>query len=255
MSRPALIMICAGGTGGHLFPAQALASVLRDKGLRTILVTDERIGKLADTFPAEKVISVPSATPSRRSPLAVLSAVGKLSRGTMVARGLIRREKPDVVVGFGGYPTVPPLLAAAMLKVPTVVHEQNGVLGRANKLLARFVTHLATSALTVKGGPGSAEPKVVRTGNPVRDMVIKAAETPYPTTSPTDKIRLLVFGGSQGAKIMSDVVPQAMKRLAPEHLRRTARIGDSGKLLSPYRAPDYPCAPPLARRNPGPPSP
>ena len=220
MSRPALIMICAGGTGGHLFPAQALATVLREKGLRTILVTDERIGALADTFPAEKVISVPSATPSRRSPLAVISAIGKLSRGVLVAQGLIRREKPDVVVGFGGYPTVPPVLAAAMLRVPTVVHEQNGVLGRANKLLARFVTHLATSALTVKGIPGSAVPKVLRTGNPVRDMVIKASQTPYPAITASDKIRLLVFGGSQGAKIMSDVVPQAMKLLSPEHLSR-----------------------------------
>lgn len=220
MSGPALIMICAGGTGGHLFPAQALAAVLREKGLRTILVTDERIGALADTFPAEKVISVPSATPSRRSPLEMLSAIGKLSRGVLAARGIIQREKPDVVVGFGGYPTVPPLIAAAMQRVPTVVHEQNGVLGRANKLLARFVTHLATSALTVKGIPGSAAPKVLRTGNPVRDSVIKAAETPYPTVSPTDKIRLLVFGGSQGAKVMSDVVPQAVKRLGPEYLGR-----------------------------------
>lgn len=220
MSRPALIMICAGGTGGHLFPAQALATVLREKGLRTILVTDERIGALADTFPAEKVISVPSATPSRRSPLETLSAIGKLSRGVLAARGIIQREKPDVVVGFGGYPTVPPLVAAALLRVPTVVHEQNGVLGRANRLLARFVTQLATSALTVKGIPGSAENKVLRTGNPVRDSVIKAAATPYPSALPTDRIRLLVFGGSQGAKVMSDVVPQAVKRLAPEHLTR-----------------------------------
>jgi UDP-N-acetylglucosamine--N-acetylmuramyl-(pentapeptide) pyrophosphoryl-undecaprenol N-acetylglucosamine transferase len=220
MNRPALIMICAGGTGGHLFPAQALASVLREKGLRTILVTDERIGAIADKFPAEKVITVPSATPSRRSPLETLSAIGKLSRGVLVARGLISREKPDVVVGFGGYPTVPPLIAAALMRVPTVVHEQNGVLGRANKLLARFVTHLATSALTVKGIPGSAERKVVRTGNPVRATVIRAAETLYPAAIKGTKIRLLVFGGSQGAKVMSDVVPRAVKLLPPEHLRR-----------------------------------
>ena len=239
MTRPALIMICAGGTGGHLFPAQALASVLRERGLRTILVTDERIGALADAFPAEKVIAVPSATPSRRSPLEALAAFGKLSRGMLAAMALIRREKPDVVVGFGGYPTVPPLLAAAVLRVPTVVHEQNGVLGRANRLLARFVTQLATSALAVKGIPGSAQDKVLRTGNPVRDMVLAAAATPYPEISPDGKIRLLVFGGSQGAKIMSDVVPQAVERLAPEHLARLvvtqqARAEDLARVRAAY---------------------
>ncbi len=220
MTKPPLVMICAGGTGGHLFPAQALAGVLREAGLRTILVTDERIGAMAEKFPAEKVIKVTSATPSRRSPVETLMAFNKLGRGFASAIGLIRRERPAVVVGFGGYPTVPPMMAAALLRVPTIVHEQNGVIGRANKLLARFVTHVATSVPDVRGVPGSAGGKVVRTGNPVRDTVREAAKTSYPALEAQAKLRLLVFGGSQGAKVMADVVPKAVTQLPPESLRR-----------------------------------
>jgi UDP-N-acetylglucosamine--N-acetylmuramyl-(pentapeptide) pyrophosphoryl-undecaprenol N-acetylglucosamine transferase len=241
MSETPLIMVCAGGTGGHLFPAQALAAVLREKGLRVILVTDERIGKISDEFPAEKVVTVPSATPSRRSPVQLMAAVARLTQGVGAAMGLIRREKPAVVVGFGGYPTFPPLVAASILHVPSVIHEQNGVLGRANRALARFVTHLATSVPTVKGIPASAERKVLLTGNPVRDMVLAAAETPYPAFVAGAKLQLLVFGGSQGAKVMSDVAPDAVKLLAPEHRSRLvvtqqAREEDLERVRAAYAA-------------------
>ncbi|TVR10671.1 MAG: undecaprenyldiphospho-muramoylpentapeptide beta-N-acetylglucosaminyltransferase [Salinarimonadaceae bacterium] len=215
-----LVMIAAGGTGGHLFPAQALASVLQVRGVRVILVTDERIGALAETFPAERIVSLPSATPSRRSPLKVIRAVIKLSRGFFAARRLIRETKPDIVIGFGGYPTVPPVLAAALMGAPTIVHEQNGVIGRANRFLARYVTKLATSVPELQGAPDKARAKIALTGNPVRAEVLEAAAIPYAPPAPGGELRLLVFGGSQGARVMSDVVPQALGLLSPDDLAR-----------------------------------
>ncbi|MCG6122005.1 MAG: undecaprenyldiphospho-muramoylpentapeptide beta-N-acetylglucosaminyltransferase [Microvirga sp.] len=215
-----LVMIAAGGTGGHLFPAQALASVLRARGARVILVTDGRIGALAETFPAERIVSLPAGTPSKRSPLEAMRAIIKLGRGYIAARRLIRETKPDVVIGFGGYPTVPPVLAAAHSGAATIVHEQNGVIGRANRFLSRYVTKLATSVPELRGAPDVAKAKIALTGNPVRDEVIAAAAIPYSPPEPGGVLRLLVFGGSQGARVMSDVVPQALRLLAPADLAR-----------------------------------
>lgn len=215
-----LVMIAAGGTGGHLFPAQALAHVLRARGARVILVTDGRIGALAETFPAERVVSLPAATPSKRSPLLILRAVITLGRGFLAARRLIRETSPAIVIGFGGYPTVPPVLAAALMGAPTIVHEQNGVIGRANRFLARFVTKLATSVPELRGAPDSAKAKIALTGNPVRPEVLEAAAIPYAQPAPGGELRLLVFGGSQGARVMSDVVPQALGLLARDDLVR-----------------------------------
>lgn len=239
--RAPLILISAGGTGGHLFPAEALAHVLRRLGLRVVLVTDERVGALAEKFPADEVISVPSATPSRRSLLGMVEAAGTLWRGVGASRALIKRLRPAAVVGFGGYPTVPPLVAAWTLGVPRVIHEQNGVIGRANKFLARRVTMIATGFPDVRGLPRGVRAQVVHTGNPVRQSVIDAAKTLYPAAHKGAKLRLLVFGGSQGARVMSDVVPEAVAKLPPEYLRRLvitqqARDEDLGRVVSTYKA-------------------
>ena len=177
------VMISAGGTGGHLFPAEALAGILRARGCTIMLVTDNRIGELAESFPADAVVAIPAATPSGRSPVAALKALVTLARGFFRARRLIARERPDVVVGFGGYPTVPPLLAGSLAGCKTVLHEQNGVIGRANRFLAGRVTHLASSVPDLRGVSEAAKAKIVMTGNPVRPAVLEAAEIPYSAIS------------------------------------------------------------------------
>jgi len=235
------VMISAGGTGGHLFPAEALAGILRARGFEILLVTDNRIGELAERFPADKVVAIPAATPSGRSPLAALRAVVTLARGFFQARRLIARTRPDVVVGFGGYPTVPPLLAGSLAGCRTVLHEQNGVIGRANRFLAGRVTHLASSVPELRGISGAVKAKLVMTGNPVRANVLEAAKIPYPEISADAPLALLVFGGSQGARIMSDIVPQAMALLTPEmrariRITQQARPEDLERVREAYAA-------------------
>ena len=213
-----LIVLAAGGTGGHLFPAESLAVALGRLGQRVILVTDERVGTLAANFPAEAVVEIASATPSGRSVPRMAMAGVRLGLGVVQAASLFRRLKPAVVVGFGGYPTVPPVLAAALLRIPTVIHEQNGVMGRANRFLAPRVGTIATGFPQVRDIPPRAGARREHTGNPVRPAVIAAAQTAFPPFPPGGTLRLLAFGGSQGARVMSDVVPAAVERL-PHDLR------------------------------------
>jgi UDP-N-acetylglucosamine--N-acetylmuramyl-(pentapeptide) pyrophosphoryl-undecaprenol N-acetylglucosamine transferase len=215
--RP-LVLLSAGGTGGHLFPAEALANALKRLGLRVALATDHRAGALAGSFPADEVVQVAAATPSGGSPLQMAKAALVLGLGFLQASRALRRLKPAAVVGFGGYPTVPPLAAAALLRIPTVIHEQNGVMGRANRFLAKRVSAIATGFAQVKGIPEGASARIVHTGNPVRPAVLAAAQMPYPAALRGGKLRLLVFGGSQGARIMSDIVPAAIERLPKEML-------------------------------------
>jgi UDP-N-acetylglucosamine--N-acetylmuramyl-(pentapeptide) pyrophosphoryl-undecaprenol N-acetylglucosamine transferase len=211
-----LILLAAGGTGGHLFPAEALALALDARGLSVDLATDHRAAHYK--FPARAVHLIPSATVRGRNPIALARTAATLALGIAKAWALIGRIRPAVVVGFGGYPTVPPLLAASMRGTSTVLHEQNAVMGRANRLLAPRVTAIATSFPTLTRLDPAWQSKIAFTGNPVRRAVIDAAAAPYP--APTDKLRLLVFGGSQGAHVMSEIVPQAIERLTPDASRR-----------------------------------
>ncbi|MET0599131.1 MAG: undecaprenyldiphospho-muramoylpentapeptide beta-N-acetylglucosaminyltransferase [Mesorhizobium sp.] len=217
----ALVLLCAGGTGGHLFPAEALAVVLRRRGHEVDLATDERGAPFAKGFPARQVHAIPSETVRSRSPLSMLRTGWKLSTGVLAAFAMLGRAKPAVVVGFGGYPTVPPLLAAAWRRIPTVIHEQNAVFGRANRMLATRVTRIATGFPDVKLVESAVRSKLVHTGNPVRPVVLEAARTPFPPIGET--LNLLVFGGSQGARVMSDIVPPAIAKL-DESLRERLAI-------------------------------
>lgn len=219
MSAP-LVLIAAGGTGGHLFPAESLASALKPLGARVVLATDERVGGLADSFPAEEVVEIPSATPSGRSIPRMAKAAAVLGLGVVRAVAALRRLRPDVVIGFGGYPTVPPVLAASLLKIPAALHEQNGVMGRANRFLAGRVQLIATGFPDVRGVPASAKAERVHTGNPVRPAVLEAAGIPYPPVLAGGKVRLLAFGGSQGARVMSEIVPAAVEMLPAEYRPR-----------------------------------
>ena len=208
---PGVILLAAGGTGGHLFPAEALARSLVERGWRVHLATDHRAKGYGEDFPAEEIHIISSATFSR-SPVALVRAGVQMLAGLLAARRLMRRLKPAAAIGFGGYPTVPPMLAAVRARIPTVIHEQNAVLGRANKFLAPRVTTIATGFAEV-GGAKFFAGKTIETGNPVRAAVRAAAASPYPPRGADDPFRLVVFGGSQGARFMSELLPPAIARL------------------------------------------
>lgn len=216
-------MLAAGGTGGHLFPAQALAEELQRRGIAVDLVTDMRGDRYGTGFPARNVYQVPAATLAGRSPVAMARTALQLGRGLAKAYVLLGKVKPAVVVGFGGYPTFPPLKAATLRGIPSAVHEQNAVLGRANRMLAKAVSRIATSFETTRLLGPDLQAKAVLTGNPVRSAVIEAARQAYAPPEADGPINLVVFGGSQGARFFSEAVPPALA-LLPEELRRRLRV-------------------------------
>ncbi len=216
-----VILLAAGGTGGHLFPAEALAHELKERGWAVHLATDDRVNRFTGHFPAAGIHQIQSATIGSRNPLALAASFWSIWRGVRQASGVIARIKPDAVVGFGGYPTLPPLYAATRRRVPTLIHEQNAVMGRANRVLARRVDAIAGGFLTEDESAAGA--KIVTTGNPVRPAVIDAAAIPYAPSRGAEPFHLLVFGGSQGAQFFSDAVPAAVA-LLPEAQQRRLRI-------------------------------
>ncbi|MBY5557409.1 undecaprenyldiphospho-muramoylpentapeptide beta-N-acetylglucosaminyltransferase [Rhizobium leguminosarum] len=216
-----IVLLAAGGTGGHVFPAEALAFKLKERGYSVHLVTDSRAERYAGKFPAEEIHVVPSATIGSKNPIAVARSLWTLWSGMRAAKKLIQRLRPVIVVGFGGYPTVPPLLAATRLGVASMIHEQNAVMGRANKALATRVQAIAGGFLP-EGGAAFAD-KTVTTGNPVRPAIIAAAEVPYTPSHPGEAFNLVVFGGSQGAQYFSKALPTAIS-LLDDALRVRLRI-------------------------------
>jgi UDP-N-acetylglucosamine--N-acetylmuramyl-(pentapeptide) pyrophosphoryl-undecaprenol N-acetylglucosamine transferase len=240
MASAPLVFLAAGGTGGHLFPAEALAAELGRRGVAVELVTDPRAREYAGNFPARAVHSVSSATFGSRAPLAILRSVSQIGRGFGEAVRLMRDLKPSVIVGFGGYPSLPPLLAAQLLRVPTVVHEQNAVMGRANRVLAPRATRIATGFPSLVNAKARVLAKAIHVGNPIRAAVIEAATT-YQPPREGGQIRLLAFGGSQGARVMSEIVPNAVKWLDPALRARLsvvqqARAEDVDAANATYRA-------------------
>ncbi len=208
-----LALLAAGGTGGHLFPAEALAEALARRGLTVDLATDERAERYGKRFPARQIHVIASETLRGRSVVSLVRTGAIMGLALLRATILLGRIKPGVVVGFGGYPTLPPVLAATWRRIPTVIHEQNAVMGRANRLLAPRVSAIAISFTGVLDHAPRLAAKAAHTGNPVRPAVIAAAAMPYPALATDGLVRLLVFGGSQGARIMSEIVPAAIERL------------------------------------------
>jgi len=211
MKRTALLV--AGGTGGHLFPALALRAGLVERGWIVHMASDNRAGRFMEGVPADFCHVIASATLAGRNPLAALKTMMTLTRGLIAARRLLKEIKPDVVVGFGGYPTLPPVIAARLGGVAAIVQDQNAVIGRANRLLIRLGAHLATGFENPIGSAGARA--MTHVGNPVRPAVIAASERPYRVPGAGEPFRLLVFGGSQGARAFSDLVPPAIAALAP----------------------------------------
>jgi len=207
------VLVAAGGTGGHLFPAEALAAALRTRGVEVHLVTDRRAERYGGGFPEAWTHVVASETLRGKNPVALARTAAKLAQGFVQSRRLIAQLRPVAVVGFGGYPTIPPVLAAAFAGVPSLIHDANAVIGRANRLLAPRVTAIATSFPDVFAAEPALAAKATLTGNPVRPAVVAAAAIPYPP--PGEALKLLVFGGSQGARVMADVVPAAIGLLDP----------------------------------------
>ena len=214
------ILLAAGGTGGHLFPAEALAHELKARGWSVHLATDERAGRYAGSFPADHIHPLSSATIGSKNPIALARSFWSIWRGVRQASTLLAQIRPAAVVGFGGYPTLPPLYAATRRGLPTMVHEQNAVMGRANRALAGRVTAIAGGFLIAEGNHAA---KTVVTGNPVRPAIIEAARTRYEVPAADGEFRLLVFGGSQGAQFFSEAMPPAIAAL-PEAERRRLKV-------------------------------
>ncbi|MDO5613026.1 MAG: UDP-N-acetylglucosamine--N-acetylmuramyl-(pentapeptide) pyrophosphoryl-undecaprenol N-acetylglucosamine transferase [Paracoccus sp. (in: a-proteobacteria)] len=220
-----LALIAAGGTGGHMFPAQALAEVLLDHGWRVILSTDDRGARYAGAFPdavARQVVA--SATTARGGLAGKLSAPFVIAGGVAAAIRQFRADRPDVVVGFGGYPTIPALSAAIALGIPRMIHEQNGVMGRVNR---RFAARMNRVACGIWPTALPAGVSGIHTGNPVRRAVLDFAGAPY-TAPGQGGLNLLVIGGSQGARVLSDVVPAAIASL-PADLRARLRVAHQAR--------------------------
>ncbi|MFN3955206.1 MAG: UDP-N-acetylglucosamine--N-acetylmuramyl-(pentapeptide) pyrophosphoryl-undecaprenol N-acetylglucosamine transferase [Pararhodobacter sp.] len=224
-AKAPLAVIAAGGTGGHMFPAQALAEELLRRGWRVVLSTDERGARYAGGF-ADAVVRrvVPSATFARGGLGARLMVPFRILGGIVKAAASMVLERPTLVAGFGGYPSIPALSAAWLLRVPRLIHEQNGVLGRVNEVFARRVSAVACG-IWPTALPRGVEG--VHTGNPVRQAVRERAAAPY--IAPGDyPMSLVVMGGSQGARILSDVVPLALAAL-PDAMRQHLRVAHQAR--------------------------
>ncbi|MET3898576.1 UDP-N-acetylglucosamine--N-acetylmuramyl-(pentapeptide) pyrophosphoryl-undecaprenol N-acetylglucosamine transferase [Devosia sp. UYZn731] len=215
-------VLMAGGTGGHLFPAMALAQELKRRGHEIVLMTDHRVANYGADFPAKEIHVVPAATPSLSNPIKFVTGGFKIVGGIAVAFGKLGKVRPDAVIGFGGYPTFPPFVAASLRGIPGILHEQNAVLGRANRALSRFADILALSFPQTKFVDALTLEKRV-TGNPVRDRVRAIARTPYPALDGQSPIRVVIFGGSQGARAFADLVPPAIA-LLPEEIRHRLQV-------------------------------
>lgn len=219
MTRKALF--AAGGTGGHIFPARAAADALVARGWRVRLITDARGARHADGFPGGEPVVIDARSPFQKNPIKLAGALVSLARGYGQARTLMAEFEPDVVAGFGGYPAFPALAAARTRGVPFVIHEQNAVLGRVNRVFSGSASCVASGFERLDRLGAKARWDVV--GNPVRAAVLKAAETAFKAPAPDGEFRLLVIGGSLGARLLSVTVPQAVAAL-PDRLRARLKV-------------------------------
>lgn len=214
------IMLAAGGTGGHMFPAEALARALLARGRSVTLVTDRRGHAFGESLTEVPVHRIRAASPGAGL-IGKLKAAVEMALGLLEARALLRRLRPAAVVGFGGYPSVPTVYAAIQARVPSLLHEQNAVLGRANRMLIAGAKRLAVAFTGVTRVSEADRAKIIRTGNPVRPAIAAQRDAAYQAPESEAPINLLVMGGSQGARVFSDIVPLALA-LLPAPIR--ARI-------------------------------
>jgi UDP-N-acetylglucosamine--N-acetylmuramyl-(pentapeptide) pyrophosphoryl-undecaprenol N-acetylglucosamine transferase len=236
-----LVVIAAGGTGGHMFPAQAFADEMRARGWTIALVTDERGKKYAANFPADWSLEVEAATFGSKLPHKLLASALKLRAGTAEARKNFEKTKPALIAGFGGYPSYPSLSAAREMKLPIIIHEQNSVLGRVNRLFATAAKFVACGFDRLDKLPPAAQAAKRVVGNPVRSAIKAVRDKPYPDLNDTSPINILVTGGSQGARLFGEVIPEAIALLSPELRERLivvqqAREEQVNDVRAAYRA-------------------
>jgi UDP-N-acetylglucosamine--N-acetylmuramyl-(pentapeptide) pyrophosphoryl-undecaprenol N-acetylglucosamine transferase len=232
-------VLAGGGTGGHLFPAEAVARLLIAHGGLVHLLTDRRADAFAEAIPGVTIDRV-RAGRLGGGPFHAAYGLAEMAVGIVQARRLLRRLAPGAVVGFGGYPSVPTMLAAAQLGLPILIHEQNVVLGRANRLLAPRAARIATGFAVTKGLRAVDRARAVYTGNPVRPAILAVGTTPYTPPRPDDRVELLIVGGSQGARIFAEIVPPALAKLQPDvrarmHVVQQARPEDKEAVAADYR--------------------
>lgn len=233
-------VLAAGGTGGHMFPAEALARALQARGVAVALVTDRRGGGFGGDLADMETHHISAGGIAGGSPMKRLRGLLSLALGVVQARGLLRRLDPDAVVGFGAYAAAPTVLAGSLLGRRVVLHEQNAVMGRANRLLAGRADLIATGFARVAGLKPADQAKARMTGNPVRPEIQLVGLQPYPAPSANEAIHLLVVGGSQGAKVFNSAVPAAVARL-PEAMRTRLRVvqqvpgGELDQVQAAYR--------------------
>jgi UDP-N-acetylglucosamine--N-acetylmuramyl-(pentapeptide) pyrophosphoryl-undecaprenol N-acetylglucosamine transferase len=234
-----IILLAAGGTGGHMFPASALAEKLKQQNYELRLATDKRGMAYVAKLEAMRVHELPAATIYTGGLMALPAKIFILFWSFLRALGLLLRMKPKLIVGFGGYPSFGPVMAGLVLRIPVLVHEQNAVLGRVNRLAARMGAYVATSYGSTKNIPIKATTRLRRTGNPLRPNVLQAANSAYQPPGDGRMFELLVFGGSQGASVFAEILPQAVMQLPEQHQRRLrvvhqARLSDMRHLLDEY---------------------
>ncbi len=239
-----LIALAAGGTGGHLFPAEALAQELKRRGQRVLLVTDARGARYAEKFPADERFQISAATPSIGGPVAKGMAAVSLAQGLFTALGQFKKRRPAAAVGFGGYPSLPAMKAASLMGIPYGVHEQNGVLGRANRLLVKGAAFAAHGFPVLEKAPANINR--IEVGNPVRDAVAALSDAPFTPVTEHGAIKILIFGGSQGASIFSAAPVRAIAELPLDIRKRLevvhqARDGEVADVCSGYEAAGVKC--------------
>ena len=212
-------VLAAGGTGGHMIPAHALAAEFKSRGHGVLLITDERGARFPGLFEDVPVHILPAGRLGG-GPIGWLRAAGSVLKGRGEAKRLYREHAPDAVVGFGGYPAFPSLLAASSVRIPTVLHEQNAVIGRVNRLLASGAEAIGVAYNEIDRLKPKYQAKTVLVGNPVREEIARLGEMPFPPFDEVAPLKILVTGGSQGATILSDVVPEGLGMLEPSLRRR-----------------------------------
>ena len=212
-----IVLIAAGGTGGHLFPAAAFAEEMFRRGWRVVLMTDVRGRRYAEGFPAERIEDVAAATITL-NPFQAIPAIFKILRGINQANKRLAELQPALVAGFGGYPSFPALMAARKHKIPILIHEQNSVLGRVNRMMAGAAAAIACGFERLDRLPPKARDRKHVVGNPVRLPILAVRERPYPEAPAGGRLNVLVTGGSQGARIFGEVIPAAIE-LLPKELR------------------------------------
>jgi UDP-N-acetylglucosamine--N-acetylmuramyl-(pentapeptide) pyrophosphoryl-undecaprenol N-acetylglucosamine transferase len=222
-SEKDMIILSAGGTGGHMFPAFALAEMLRERGLNVALITDSRGQKYESAYP-HIPFHVVRAQTLKAGIITKIKTVISLGVGTLQAIRILKKLEPKAVVGFGGYPSLPAMMAAALLNIPTILHEQNAVLGRANQFMATSATKLALSLPNMDGMRPDIREKATVTGNPVRAEIAAIGTKNYTPPHPEGPFKILILGGSQGAQVFSTLLPDALEKISGENQKRLSIV-------------------------------